>query len=1031
MRHRALIIPSRGLPALLILVGLLRPSPLPAQAAPAVPAAAAAAAPTQLERLVVTGSNIQRAEMEKVAPVTVLDQAAIDVRGGLLPVDLLTSLPSVVNLPENETRLGSSGARGDNANINLRNLGATATLILVNGRRMAINPMTAGLSQAVNVNQLPTRGVERVEVLRDGASSVYGSDAVGGVINYVLRRDFAGAETSVRFGAPEAGGGESLQGTLTLGTPFANGRGRLFATVEALYRDAIFLAEREFSRTADSSARAEPPFNVAGGPFDARSARGYWPTFRIGTATASNYFRPVNGVPTLTTAAPSRVTNPEFFLDLNRFGMAAPRVRRGNAFLSAELDLTREITAFADFGYYRSSSTMRRQPINLNAPTSDQLALMPVDNPYNPYGSRFYHVTGAPNADGSPRLTGQPRTVSITAMTPPGLDAETVNTRADVVRLAAGLKGRLGGTWRWETSGFFNEVAGVDEAHPDVRESKLLSALARTDASAYNPFGYTFRVQGNAVVADRPYENPRAVVDSFSETYEREASSTIASGDARATGRLFQIRGTDVLAALGAEYRFEDLKDLRPPFSGENPPGSGLDPTNNDFLVHPPRPDVRGDRDVTSVYAEIVVPLVGATRPLPLVHTLEVSGSARLERYSDFGQTTRPKYGLNWRPAPWLMLRGSLNKGFMAPSLAALFTSPRWTISAGAGDVDTYRNPLLNEGPYVQRTYFGGNPALRAQESEGRTWGVVIDVPGVRGLSVTADAWRISRTNLLGQRSVAQIRDSDNALLRAYTRAQLSAGVPVGSIDVGSGTAAYKGDPDVVRFALTPEDRTAFAAYNAANPSNPAAAAGKIFSLNRPFVNLATSEHEGWDFSARYVLPRLSWGSLVVNTDWSYLARSESTLAPANLPPTVNNGLYAGGAARWRGTTTVAWRRGVWSASLGAYYAGKTHDAGATTSAAVYESLGRPSYIEPFFTAGQTVYRRVIDPTFTCNVLVGYQFGEAASALLRRTQLRVGITNLNDLAPPLASSEGFSYDASVNQGLLPGRTWTLEVTRRF
>ena len=92
--------------------------------------------PAQLERLVVTGSNIRRAEMEKVAPITVLDQTAIDVRSALLPVDLLTSLPSVVNLPENETRLGSSGARGDNANLNLRNLGATATLVLLNGRRL-------------------------------------------------------------------------------------------------------------------------------------------------------------------------------------------------------------------------------------------------------------------------------------------------------------------------------------------------------------------------------------------------------------------------------------------------------------------------------------------------------------------------------------------------------------------------------------------------------------------------------------------------------------------------------------------------------------------------------------------------------------------------------------------------------------------------------------------------------------------------------------------------------------------------------
>jgi iron complex outermembrane receptor protein len=121
-----------------------------------------------LQNFVVTGSNIKRTDLEKVVPITVLDQDAMTVRNALLPVDMLTTLPSVVNLPENETRLGSSGARGDNANINLRNLGSTATLILVNGRRMAINPMTAGLSQAVNVNQLPTQGIERI------AERVYG-----------------------------------------------------------------------------------------------------------------------------------------------------------------------------------------------------------------------------------------------------------------------------------------------------------------------------------------------------------------------------------------------------------------------------------------------------------------------------------------------------------------------------------------------------------------------------------------------------------------------------------------------------------------------------------------------------------------------------------------------------------------------------------------------------------------------------------------------------------------------------------------
>jgi outer membrane receptor protein involved in Fe transport len=984
----------------------------------------------QLETIIITGSNIRRADLEAVVPITVIDQSAIEVRGALLPSELLTSLPSVVNLPENETRLGSSGARGDNANLNLRNMGATATLVLVNGRRMAINPFTAGLSQAVNINHLPTQGIERIEVLRDGASSVYGSDAVGGVINYVLKRDFEGIEATLRYGHPEDGGGQSLQGAVTFGTNLGGDRGRLFGTVEALYRDATLLTERDFSRSSLNVDRAPAPFNNLGGPFDGRSARGFWPTFRVGTSTANNYFRPVNGTPALTTAAPSRATNPEFFLDLNQFGFASPRTTRGNAFVTAEFDFTEKLTAFAEFGLYKSSSTMRRQPLALNAPTSDRLMVMPVNSPYNPYGARFFDPAGAPNADGTPRLVGTPRTVSFTQMTIRDLAAESVDTEADVYRIVGGLRGKFGeSSWEWESSLFYNEVSGQDDAFPDVRESLLQAAIARTDSSAYNPFGYTFRVANGAVVADQPYTNPQAVVGTFAEVYSRSASSYIASADLRTSGTLFTLWGADVQAAFGAEYRREDLRDVRPPFSGENPASSGLDPLNNDFLLHPPRPDVFGDREVTSVYAEVVVPLVTAERAVPLVNSLELTASARYEDYSDFGDTTKPKVGLNWRPTDWLMLRGSYNEGFMAPSLAALYTSPRWTITAGAGDIDAYRNPFLNEGPYVKRTYFGGNPDLEAQESEGTTYGFVLDVPGVEGLSFTADLWKIERSNLLGQRSTAQIDASDTALLQEYTRAQIAAGVPVDQIDIGSG-ATYRGDPDVERFPLTPEDRAAFAAYNAANPNNPAAPAGRIFARYQPFVNLSSSEHEGVDFGIRYAMPRQSWGRLLLTSDWSYLGRSRTVLAPANVAPTENDGLLADGAAKWRSTTNINWDNGAWSAGLGIYYVGKTHDSGATTTQAVYESLGSPSYIEPIFTAGRTLYRLVIDPIVSYNVSVGYRFGTESTSWLGDTRVRFAVANVTDEPPPLASG-AFGYDPGVSQALLSGRTWSFEITSRF
>ena len=990
-----------------------------------------------LDEIVVTGSNIRRADMEKIVPITVIDQAAMETRNAVLPADLLTSLPSVVSLPQNESRLGSSGARGDNANVNLRNLGATATLILIDGRRMAINPMTAGLSQAVNINQLPTHGVERIEVLRDGASSIYGSDAVAGVINFVLKRQMEGVEASVRYDWPEAGGGQSLQGSLAFGSNFAGGRGRLFGSLDGLKREEVLLTDRDFSRSSLNIDRAPAGFNTLAGPFDQRSTRGYYPTFRLGSTGTSGttyYFAPLGtAAPALTTTNPTTAANralyPDFLLDNNQFGFGSPRVRRGDAFLSAEFDVNDSLTIFGDASYYRAQSTMQRQPLAVNGPTTDQPMVVPVDSPYNPFGSRFYNPTGAPNADGTARRTGTPQAIALTQFTVPGLAPESVTTDSDALRLVAGVRGDIGdSTWKWQASAFYNEVNGEDNAYPDVRESRLASAIAGAGGTYFNPFGYTFRVVNNAVVADQPYSNPQALVDSFSATYSRNAKAYLASAGAGASGTLITLGAIDVQAAFGAEHRLEDLDDLRPPFHGENPADSGLPTTNNDFILHPARPDVRGDRNVTSAYAEIVVPVVTPERSVPFVHTFELSASGRFEHYNDFGDVTKPKVGANWRPLPWLMLRGSYNEGFMAPSLAALYTSPRWSIST-AGTNDPYRNGAIGEGAYTMRNYFGGNPNLKPQESEGTTFGFVFDVPHVTGLSLTADYWSIKRSNLLGQRGVNDILANDAALLRAYAAAQRGAGVAANAINAGAGTADYKGDPDVVRVAPDAADLAAFAVWNAANPNSPAAPVGRVFSTNTPFVNFSSSEHKGVDFGLRYFLPRQAWGRIGLDSEASWLWRARSVV-PTATTPTVSDDLYAGGAAKWRSTTNLTWDQGPWNAGLGIYHIGKTHDT-PTVSQAVYESLGSPSYIDPFNTNGTTVYRLVIDPVVTYNLTVGYHF-EKGESRLGDTRVRLGIVNLTDKAPPLsANSDGFGYDPSVSQNLLNGRTWSLEVLSRF
>lgn len=982
-----------------------------------------------LDAYVVTGTNFEKVDAARVIPVSTISADEIDLRQAFTPMEMLTALPQVTSMPDNETRLGSSGARGDHTSISLRSLRSDSTLILINGRRLVANPMTTALQHNVNINHLPTQGIERIEILRDGASSIYGSDAIGGVVNYVLNRDFSGTEVKLRFGFPEHGGGAQSQASIAYGTQFEGGKVRWFSNLDVLYRDAIFLTERDFSASADQSHRAPAPFDTPTGPFNRSSANSLWPRFRVLPAEGNMYFRPIDGTPTLTGQAPNRTNDSDYYLDINAYGMAHPRTTRANLFNLLEVDLTDSVTLFAELAYYRSESRMRRQPMWLNAPVTDYLAIMAMDNPYNPYGSHFYHPEALTNADGSARLQGTPSELGLLSLTVRDLGAEDVRTEADVYRILAGLKGQLGQTWTWESAIFRNQVKGKDRAHNDVRESLLQQALLRTDASAFNPFGYTFRVENGAVVADQAYTNPESVVESFAAVYGRDAEASITSVDFKTSGRLLRGWAGDIQLAAGGEYREEELEDIRPPFGGLNPVESGLDPENNDFLLHPPRPDVFGDRSVWSVYSELAIPVVDPERRWTLLRSMDVSLSARHEHYSDFGGTTKLKYGVNWSPSESVMVRASVNEGFKAPSLSALYTTTRWTISGAPGTVDSYRNPVLNEGPYINRTQFGGNPELKASESEGFTYGIVIDVPGIEGLRISADYWKVEQTDIVGQRSEAEIRASDTALLNAFIAQELARGVSIDQIDLGSGTERYQGDPDIIRFAPTEEDRLGFANYNAQNPSDPKAVVGRIFQVDRPFVNLSGSEVSGWDFALRYASSEQSFGRLVLSSEWSHLEKSVATRFFADRGEVVTNHLEMDGAAKWRGTTSINWYQGPWSAGLGIYYIGSTLT-GTTTSEANYESLGRPSYLRPHFSEGRTTYRFVLGSVTTFNLNFSYRFSEDASKWLRDSTLRLGVVNLTDKEPPLAANN-FGYDPGVHGHLITGRMLTLELTRRF
>lgn len=1027
---------------------------LPAQQTPQQPADQA----IQLEAFTVTGSNVKRLESENVLPVTQFTLDEIDLRDASQTSDLLMALPQVTGLPGNETATLGATARGDNATVSLRGIPSSNTLILLNGRRLPPHPISQGEAGvptlSTNVNVLPNRGLDRIEVLRDGASSIYGTDAVAGVINTITQRNFAGTELVLRYGETEDGDGREVRATLTHGLKFHNGRGRAMVVLDLYDRDPIYARDRAFSAEADHSARAPAPWNVSTDTtFNARSATSEFGNFIMGTltdgvfktgrtagipsslaATSGQFYL----VPTATgvgfqTSSPSRAgITSTYYWNNNTYRVIQPQSTRGNLYLNGEYDLGSNLTAFAEWSQYQARSVTIREPDGITQSTDGDI-IVPATNPFNPFGTRFWSPTGAPNADGTPRLTGTPAAVRITNKRLTDLADRTAEINTSVYRGVAGIRGRFFDSWTWEAAGLWSAARVKDDEMGPSRKSLLKDAINQTDpARAFNPFTRSFAIQNNTLVVTGPYINPESVQNTFRSHFIREGLTELRSIDLRAAGNVTEIWAGNVIgAALGAEYRYESFADTRPPFAGLNPPDSGLDPTANDFLGFSPNSDTHGKRQVAAAYVEGLFPLVGKGNRLPLVESFEISASARYESYTDFGDTTKPKYGFSWRPLPSVLVRGSYNEGFHAPNLAQLFTGT--LIRTATNSTDSYRSIVTGQptdGASNRRSIAAGNPDLDPEESRGKSAGIVIDVPKMRGLSVGIDYWEIRQRNVIA--SSGSIAD-DTAALQAATQAALAAGQSINQIDLGSGTPGYKGDGAIVRLPVTQADRDAFAAYNAGRPpSSQRAVVGAIEYIRTTYFNRSQEFVNGFDFDVTYRLPRMDVGRIVLNTNWTYLNDFHTYVsngAPRTELRWTNSTNVGGATPKWRGSATVTWKRNNWSAGLSAYYIGNYSDVGATTSLATYESLGSPSYIKPVFNNGANSYRFIVDDSISFNANISYRFMRNDS-WLNDTTVRLGVVNLTDETPPL-TSDSRGYETGVYNLMARGRTYSLQITKRF
>jgi iron complex outermembrane receptor protein len=685
--------------ALAALCGPLLSNAVQAQDASASPpeAAATGAPAATLNRVEVTGSRIKRVDAETPAPVQVITREQIDRTGATSVSEVLRRVPA-----------GNTGAFNENAvssftpgasSISLRGLGAQATLVLIDGRRTTPYGFGSFGQQAfVDVNTIPLEMVERIEILLDGASAIYGSDAIGGVLNIILKKDYTGTEISAGMGTTSRFDGHNKRASFTAGRgSLAADKYNFFVNLSHVDQKEVKANERPNTKTTNYTRFGLP---------DRRSSYSYpgnLYTFNpdnptgAGTGTFISPFLgckpPNDGTVFATRCTYERVDDASIQAKAERNTLfmggtielpSGAQVFGGLSINRTEARVHDQAYASADYGY----SGLFQFPYDA--------IILPAGHPQNP--------TGDPVAL---RYRFNDR--------PSGVDS--VST---VSRVTLGVRGESLG-WDLESALVYARSSSEYGSVGPLRDSVLNSIVDPTTGFVVDP---TF-VFGN------PGANAPGVINSLYPRLISKGLTTSTAVDLRGTRDLMQLPAGPLGVAMGVEFRRETFKTTPDPLlvpSASSPFGqiSAASTFGAD-----------GSRNVQSAYAEFSV---------PIVRTLEASLAGRFDNYSDAGSSTTPKVGLKWKALPNLALRATWAKGFRAPSLPESATAPSTGFYAVQDPVkcpiyddanpDCYRGILANNTP---------NKDLKPETSRSISYGLVWDV--VDDWSITGNVFNIKRTN--------------------------------------------------------------------------------------------------------------------------------------------------------------------------------------------------------------------------------------------------------------------------------------------
>ena len=958
----------------------------------------------ELEEVIVVGSQIRGANIVGALPVSVISVDDIEATGVDSGDDLLEYAAEQGQNYFTEAEDASGGvnaSRGDVGAYNLRNLGVGNTLTLLNGRRLVNSPgyqteLVGGdfvPTISVNANLIPVTGLDRVEILRDGASAIYGADAVAGVVNNVLQTDYEGFEITGRLSGYDHFDAEDTTITAKWGSFFNDGATNVSVFFSHYDRDNINASEdprwgagdhRPFvdpdSPWASSTAFRNLSSNSLYGQFDMVNSSEH------GDASYDRVWTDSNGEFELFPLGDERCTNRNPLFDTgygtciaqdgngvirsNFWGQTDVRSKltRSNVVVFINHDLDNGVESFTELSYYTSDSDRRAHS---SAAFSSSKHRVGPDNYY--LNQLMVDVDGVP----TPIFAGYELFIdNYRYEEVPRL----VNVKKDTYRFLQGFRGSMG-SWDWEGAFVSSKATSDDVTSNRMSNNLLREALFDPTPAAYNPF---------SAGVDSNIE--RTLIDVY-----RKGSSELTMVDFKvARPDFFTLPAGDVGLLLGFEYRNEEMEDDRDPrldgtitytdYEGDTYP------LVSDVVNSSPTGDVSGSRDVVSLFAEMQV---------PVTESINLQAAVRSEDFSDYGSSTVGKLALGWEVFEGLDFRASASTAFRAPNLiqineeTVVRSGTRYDRAAfqvnAVQDVDTV---IDSDSRYTIQRMATGAEGLEAEESDNYSIGFVLTP--MDGLTITVDKWSIEKDKTIGL--FGRENQTVNDMLLRFANGT-------------NNCDTFVGDPLVVREAPDEGDLAAFAAAGVCP-------FGEIKFVSNNYTNMALRTVEGTDVGIYYNFDN-SLGSFDVRYIGTFLDKFEQKAsgAFAELQTKKDNGeipetiplkgfgdlLGLDGVYDNKHTLRMSWKKGPFGVNVAALKKGSF----------VQTSLGEIDGVG---------YK--VPSMMTTNLTMSYKF----DLMGNDARVRFSVRNLEDERAPTADRY-YGYYPDAHQDL--GRNYYVDLRVRL